>query len=645
MEDRYVGRLFNTFGLEADDLERALIFSTARGRMRRIWGAPSALGGFLFEFQRGLRHRVMNRAWTSRPTHTLDRYSVDFTDLARGQLIGFMIGREEEYDRLVETLARPVNPNALLVGEAGAGKETLIAHLARRLVSDEVPPPLFDKRLVALELSNLVAGSTPEGLQERVQKIVEEIEIAGNVILYIPEIHNLLHTSGTAYLSAADALMPVIMNNAFPVIGATYPREFKQLIEPRSDFAGAFEVVRVGEINESDAEKVLIYQSVLLERNSKMFISFGAVRKAVKLAKQYFRGKILPSSAEELLKSALVEAEARGERRVGPEAVIRAAETKTNIPIHVATKSEADKLLRLEEIIHERLVDQDEAVQAVSQALREYRSGLSRKGGPIASFLFVGPTGVGKTELAKILSRIEFGSEAAMIRFDMTEYQDKQSFYRLIGSPDGKVSGSLTEAMLEKPYGLILLDEFEKAFPDILNLFLQVLDDGRLTDNLGRTVSFENVIIIATSNAHSDIVVDALAHGQTMQEIAEYLKKKLVDVFRAELLNRFSRIVVFRNLAPSDLQKIVSFGLEEIAKRVEEQGISISFDPAVVKRFVELGYDPVFGARPLRRVIEERVRAPLAEKILKKELGRGSRVRLVLRGESFELMPESGQEA
>ncbi len=641
-----LARLFTMFGIVPGDLERALIFSVARRSVRgRL---PRALGGFVFDANRRIRHRIMNRAWTARPTPTLDKYSVDFTDLAREGEAGFLIGHAAEYERMAETLARPFNPNALLVGDPGIGKETMIQHLAFNLVKDRVPRALFDKRLVALGLQNLVAGAQPDELAKRLHAIVEEIEAAGNIVLYIPDIHNLVRTSGTAYLSAADILMPVIMNNAFPIVGATYPKEFKDLVEPRSDFAGVFEVIPVNEVTEAEAEKVLAYQSLILERERGIMVTFGAVKRAVTLAKKYFHEKFLPSSAEELLKSAIVDAEKRGEKVLDAERVTAVAETRSNIPMHEARGEEAEKLLHLEEIIHERLVDQEEAVRAVSEALRAYRSGLARKGGPIASFLFVGPTGVGKTELAKILAAVQFGSEKMMTRFDMTEYQDKASFTRFIGAPDGTTHGALTDAVRGKPYGLILLDEFEKAFPDILNLFLQVLDDGRLTDNMGRTVDFTNTIVIATSNAHSDLINEALGKGEGMADIAEYLKKRLVDVFRPELLNRFSKIVVFKNLEPADLEKIVRINLSELAGSAAEQGIALEFDPAAVTELVRLGYDPAFGARPLRRVIEEKIRAPLAREILAKKFSKGSRVRLMLApdtegagSDSFTLMPEA----
>jgi ATP-dependent Clp protease ATP-binding subunit ClpE len=374
---------------------------------------------------------------------------------------------------------------------------------------------------------------------------------------------------------------------------------------------------------------------LIFEKQFHAIVSFGAVKEAVRLAKKYFRGKLLPSSAEELLKDALAEAARRGDKVLDVADVVRAAERKTNVPIHEAGAEEAQKLLNLEAVIHEHFIDQEEAVKAVANALREYRSGLSRKGGPIATFLFVGPTGVGKTELSKIISRIQFGSENAIVRFDMSEYQDKQSFFRFIGSPDGKVSGALTDAVLKKPYSLVLLDEFEKAYPDILDLFLPLFDEGRLTDNLERVVDFTNTIIIATSNAHSDIIVEALRKGESMTQIAEYLKRRLVEIFRPELLNRFSRVIVFRNLEPQELVKVAELNLADVIHALDEQAITLTFEPEAVKKIASLGYDPAFGARPLRQVIEEKIRSPLAQKILKKEIQRGMNVRVALRGEEF----------
>jgi len=634
--DESLDRLFALFSIEEGDLERALIFSAlaaGRGFLSRI---PDVVGGFAREAHRTVPHRIMNRAWTSRPTPTLDKYGTDFTDLARDSQVGFLIGHEAEYERLVESLGRPIDPNVILIGEPGIGKEAIIKHLAYCLTKDDVPQGLFDRRLVGLQLQSLIAGAAPEELNLRLKTVVDEILTAGNIVLFIPDIHNLVRTSGAAYLSAADALMSVITSNQFPIIGTSYPKEFKEFIETRSDFSGMFEKIVINEISEADAEKILTYESFLLERQSKITVSFGAIKRAVILAKKYLRSKYLPSSAEELLKSAIVDAERRGEKTVTPDRVTAVAEEKVNIPMHEAEGDEAQKLLHMEDIIHERIIGQDEAVKAVSQALREYRSGLARKGGPIASFLFVGPTGVGKTELAKILAEIQFGSQKMMVRFDMTEYQDKQSFFRFIGSPDGTVRGALTDAILEKPYCLVLLDEFEKAYPDILNLFLQVLDDGRLTDNLSRVVDFSNTIIIATSNAHSDIINDALSKGQSMTDIAEYLKARLTDVLKPELINRFSKIIVFKDLDMTQLPQIAEINVNELIAAVKAQGITLSFTPEAVAKIAKLGYDPMFGARPLRRAIDEYIRAPLSEALLAQKIVKGSQIVCNVKDDKFE---------
>lgn len=629
--DPLLGRLFHMFTLSAEDLESAILLSDMASRGRR---GRHPLGGMVPEADRNIRHRVMNRAWTSRPTPTLDRFAVDYTDLARSGQVGFLIGHDKEYGRLIEALSRGVNPNALLVGEEGIGKETIISHLAFDIVKDKVPKELFDRRLVGLDIAKMIAGAAPEEIQRRIQDIAAEIMAAENIILFLPDIHNLLKTSGVAFISAADTILPIIRNNAFPVVGTTFPQEFKRDIESRSDFVNLFEIIEVKEISPEEAQRILTFEGVILERQTGVAVSFGAVKTAVTLAKKYFSGtKFLPGSAEELLRGALSSAERKGEKRLGPEEIIAVAESKTNIPIHEAGKEEAEELLNFEDNIHKKFINQEEAVKAVGNSLREYRSGLARKGGPIASFLFVGPTGVGKTELAKLVAEIQFGSRDLMARFDMTEYQDKKSFERFIGSPDGSVRGALTDQVLSKPYSLVLLDEFEKAFPDILDLFLQVLDDGRLTDGLGRTVDFQNTVIIATSNAHSDIINQSLREGKPMSDIADYLKKRLTDVFKPELINRFSKVVIFRDLQPKELQGVVLLQLKELSTAIAEQGIDLSFDPSVADYIVKTGYDPAFGARPMRRVIEEKIRSALAEKILRKELEKGSRVLVSAEGE------------
>ncbi|MFA6650635.1 MAG: ATP-dependent Clp protease ATP-binding subunit [Candidatus Paceibacterota bacterium] len=611
-------KVFRLFDIDPDDLEKALIF----GRLAKERNVPST--SFFARRMPTTKIRPVNRAWTSRPTPTLDMFGFDITDMAVAGKSGFLIGHKNEYERLEDILSRPTKPNALLVGEPGVGKETIVGYLAYRILKDQVPSNLFDKRLVALNISALSSGADQAELQRRINKIINEIREAGNVILYIPEIHNLSRTSGEMYLSAANILLPLISGDEFPTIGTTYPKEYKQYIDQDSAFAGVFESIPVGEISEDEAEEYLSYESVVLEREWKIEISFASIKKAVLIAKKYFHKKPLPSSAEDLLKEALSEARRRGDDVLDESDIIRAAEKRVNIPIHHAGPAEAEKLLNLEAEIHKRLVDQEEAVGAVSRSLREYRSGLSRKGGPIASFLFVGPTGVGKTELAKILAAIQFGSEEMMVRIDMSEYQDTGSVSRLIGSSGGKIYGALTESVSEKPYSLILLDEFEKANGDVLNLFLQVLDDGRLTDGLGRTVDFQNTIIIATSNAHSGFIKDSLDKGEDPAQISEILKKRLTEYFKPELLNRFSDIISFKTLSVSDMEKITKLNLASLAGMLEEsQGIMINFDDRAVAALARQGYDPTFGARPLRNAISKSIKDPLSSKILLGDIKRG----------------------
>jgi len=579
----------------------------------------------------------MNRAWSARPTPVLDQYSEDLTDYARLEEVGFLIGHEQEYDRMLDVLSRPTKPNVMLIGDPGSGKETLVNHLAYKITKDEVPAELFDKRLVLLRVGGLMAGAGAGGeVQGRVAKIIEEIVQAGNIILYIPDIHNLVKTSGRTGINAADVFLPAFSSSAFSVIGATHPKEYKQTLEQQMDFAKVFENINIKEISIEDAMRLLVYVSIILERQFRIKITFGAIKQSVFLASKYFREKLLPSSAEDLLKEALSDAKDKGDKILNIDDVIDIAQRRVNIPLRQAKEQEAEKLLHMEDLIHQRLVDQEEAVKAVSRALREYRSGLSRKGGPIATFLFVGPTGVGKTELSKILANIQFGSKDAMIRFDMSEYQDKQSIFRFIGSPDGSMSGALTDAVLQKPYSLVLLDEFEKAHPDILNLFLQVFDDGRLTDNMGRVADFQNTIIIATSNAHSNFIKEALESGKNMPEVSDELKKKLTGYFRPELINRFSGVIVFKSLSREDTVAVARILLKDLADDVNaNQGIHLEFSEEAVRKISELGYDPVFGARPLRGVISEKVRSVLAEKILKGEISRGGNARVELENDNL----------
>ena len=636
--DASLALIFERFNISVSDAQEAIIFGKWQKTIRRgFWRLPNTLGIFAHR-PKFLRHRVMDRAWTARPTPILDDFSTDLTDLARAEKVGLLIGHDREFDHMTQILSRPGKPNALLVGEPGSGKSTMVARLAFRIIKDKVPDPLFDKRLISLDIGNLIANAPLETLSGRLRALVQEIVQAGNIILFIPNMHDLFRTASVQGLNAIDILLPVFQNTSIPVVGETYPREFKQYIESRSDFLDQFEVVPVEEVTEAEAVRFLIYNSILLEREFRVMVTFRALTCAVSIARRYFREKLLPGSALDLVKEALVKVHAEKRDMVDEAAVLEVAERKSKVPIQGAHGVEAEQLLNLEEIIHRRFINQDVAVNSVSRALREYRSGLSRQGGPIAAFLFVGPTGVGKTELAKIIADVQFGSRKTLERFDMSEYQDKQSIFRFIGTPDGSRSGALTDAVLARPYTVVLLDEFEKAHPDILNLFLQVFDDGRLTDGLNRTVSFEHAIIVATSNAHSEFIKAELEQGKNMEAVADELKKKLTQYFKPELINRFSDIIVFRNLNREEIYAIARLLVQDIVDALHEtHGVELRVGEKALRTIADLGYSPVFGARPLRQVISEKLKSLLAEKILRKEIRRGSIVELVVRDNDFAL--------
>ncbi len=618
-----ITKVLDLFSITGPEIAEAVAFGDFISRS----SVPASLGGFAQAQSRTKSHRV-NRTLTSRPTPTLDDFSEDITELVRSGLGGFLIGHDDEYHRMIDMLSGSANRNVLLVGEQGVGKETLVHHLAFEIISDTVPGSLFDRRVVSLSLSQLIAGASAEDISGRLARVADEILRAGNIILYISDVHVLAQPQAGGVL-LADILMPILRNNIFPVIGSTYPREEKEYIEPNTAIAGLFQTIRVNELSVSDTVRLLSYTTLLLEKKHRVTIYFSAIRQSAILAAKYLHAKPLPSSAQELLAEVVSGVLQRGEKVIKGADVIATVERRVQIPIHAVSGLEAEKLLHLEDEIHKQFIDQEEAVKVVSQALRAYRSGLARKGGPIASFLFVGPTGVGKTELSKLLAKINFGSDSLMTRFDMSEYQQKESITRFIGSSDGSVSGSLTEAVLTHPYSLILLDELEKAHPDILNLFLQVLDDGRLTDSLGRTVDFQNTIIIATSNAHSVFIQERVQAGETATQFGDVLKKKLTELFKPEFLNRFSDIVVFRPLAPEHIEQIARLNLASLQKLLQEtNGIQMTITDAAVHRVAELGYDPAFGARPLRKVIDQSLKAIFAQKILSNEIRRGAAIRV-----------------
>ncbi len=632
-------RALVNYALTVEDVANAVVFSRYERFLRRMKRVPATLGGFARTpvGWRSERRRVMNRAWTARPTPYTDLYGTDLTALARRERIGFLIGHRRELDGLLHALARPGKPNALLVGPAGVGKTSIIAHVAFRIVKDDVPEVLFDRRLVELDVGKILMDAGTEEVAGRLRRIADEIAVAGNVVLFIPDVHNLFKPIGYEKgLAPIDVLLPVFERSDIPVIATSFPREM-QFLERNSAFLELFERVDVEEVSPEEAVQILTYYALILERSERVFIRFPTLKRCVAFAYRYLHDEPLPSSAIDLLREAVARTRAltrgvpfawlRPPTVLSEETVYQTVESLSKIPVERPGKDEAEKLLHLEDVIHERLVDQETAVSAVSQALREYRSGLSRSGAPIATFLFVGPTGVGKTELAKILARVQFGAPDALARFDLSEYQARESIHRLIGTPDGEKRGELTEAVRHNPYCLVLLDEFEKAHPDVLNLFLQVFDDGRLTDSSGQTVSFEHTIIIATSNAHSDFIKESVDAGKEMSEIAAELTRRLTSYFKPELLNRFSRVVVFRTLTQEEIKIIAALLVKETAETLmHAHGVSLRVDDAALTEIVRLGFSPAFGARPLRQVISDHIRSGLADMILRQDVKRGDEV-------------------
>ncbi len=570
----------------------------------------------LSSVKRKIKHRVINRSWTSVNTPFLDQYSTDLTDLARQDLIGFIVGHNQEYKQLVNALSRSVKNNALLIGQNGIGKRSLIEHLAWQIVNDQVPKKLFDKRLVEINLTSLLAGTQTEGeIRARAEKIIAEIAAAKNIILYIPDINQMFQKGELSILTSI--FLPYFQKSFFQTIGTISNLGLKE-IEKNQDFVQTFEKIWVKEIGPLETLKVLILYGTVLERKEKVEISLKAFKKIISLAKIYNPSGVFPSVAIELLSEAIKEAEARDVFYLTADFIEGVVEEKTNIPLKRVNQIEAEKLLDLENEIHKTFIDQEEAVEAVAGVLRSYRAGLKSSKGPIANFLFVGPTGVGKTQLSKTLARILFSKEDQMIRFDMSKYQDSSSIKKFIGSDDGQ-AGELSEAILNKPYSILLLDEFEKASPEILNLFLPILDEGKIKDNFGRNLNFSNSLIIATSNAHSQYIFDSLNQKKSFDEISFNLKNNLLTKdFSPELLNRFNEVVVFKPLSKKDIRKIAFLLLKPLEKEVSEKyRYSLSFSEKALDALIEKGYSKEFGARPLKHTIEKEIRNLLAEEILK----------------------------
>jgi ATP-dependent Clp protease ATP-binding subunit ClpC len=633
-------------------------------------------------------------------TPTLDSLARDLTAIAREGSLDPVIGRSKEIQRVIEVLSRRTKNNPVLIGEPGVGKTAIAEGLAQQIVNNEVPETLRDKRVMTLDMGTVVAGTKYRGeFEDRLKKVMDEIRQAGNIILFIDELHTLIGAGGAeGAIDASNILKPSLARGELQCIGATTLDEYRKYIEKDAALERRFQPITVDEPTIDESIQILQGLRDRYEAHHRVSIIDDAIIQAVKLSDRYISDRFLPDKAIDLIDEAgskvrlrsytappnLKELEAKLEEvRKEKDAAVQSQEfekaaslrdseqrlreqleeTKktwkekqgqensevtvediamvvsswTGIPVSKLAQTETDKLLNMEDILHSRVIGQEEAVKAVSKAVRRARAGLKDPKRPIGSFIFLGPTGVGKTELARALAESIFGDEDAMIRIDMSEYMEKHSTSRLVGSPPGYVGydegGQLTEKVRRKPYSVVLLDEIEKAHPDVFNILLQVLEDGRLTDSRGRTVDFRNTILILTSNVGaSELKRNKYVGFNVQDESRNYkdMKGKVMDelkkAFRPEFLNRIDEIIVFHSLEKKHLKEIVTLMSDQLTKRLKEQELDLEITEVAKEKIAEEGYDPEYGARPLRRAIQKQIEDKLSEELLRGSIEKGQQI-------------------
>ena len=639
-------------------------------------------------------------------TETLDKFSRNLTALAKQGKFDPIVGRDAEIERIVQILSRRTKNNPCLTGDPGVGKTAIVEGLAQKIAEGNIPDTLKNKKIFSLDLSAMVAGSKYRGeFEERMKKALEEVRADGNIILFVDEIHTIIGAGAAeGAIDASNILKPAMARGEIQLIGATTLEEYRKHIEKDAAFERRFQPVRVEEPTEAVAIQMLTALKDKYEMHHKVTISAEAIEAAVKLSARYVSDRFLPDKAIDLIDEAasrlrlnvytaptavkelekrIAEMEKEKESAIKTEEFEKAAEVKkaqdalrtelktakqawesgnnnepivtkdhvaevvsrwTGIPVQSMKEEESQRLLRLEETLHQRVIGQQEAVKALSKAVRRGRVGLKDPNRPIGSFLFLGPTGVGKTELSKALAEALFGDENAMVRIDMSEYMEKHSVSRMVGSPPGYVGyeegGQLSEKVRRNPYSVVLFDEIEKASPEVFNVLLQVLDDGHITDGQGRKVDFKNTVIIMTSNAGARSIAAPKRLGFTSVETAEqnyeHMKKSVLDevknIFKPEFLNRIDDIIVFHPLEKEDIIQIVKLMTDVLAKRVKENmNISISFTEKAMEKIAEDGYDKAYGARPLRRAIQTKIEDAFAEAFLRGEFKAGDKVSVGLK--------------
>ena len=666
---------------------------------------------------------------TRSKTPTLEEFGTNLTQKAIDGKLDPVVGRAKEIERVIQILGRRTKNNPVLIGEPGVGKTAIAEGLAQRIANRDIPDTLDDKRVVALDIGLLIAGTKYRGeFEERLKKIMDEVRTANNIILVIDEVHTLIGAGAAeGAIDAANILKPALSRGELQCIGATTLEEYRKHIEKDAALERRFQPVMVGEPSVDETIEILYGLRERYEKHHKLIISDEALAAAAKFADQYIADRFLPDKAidlideagsrvrlmnsqlpaaakeldqelREILKTkdeavrnqdfekagqlreremeikAQINAIAQSKKGasevsnqtpiVSEEDIAQVVAAWTSIPVNKLTKSESEKLLKMEETLHGRIIGQDEAVVAVSRAIRRARVGLKNPNRPIASFIFSGPTGVGKTELTKALATYFFGSEEAMVRLDMSEYMERHTVAKLIGSPPGYVGynegGQLTEAVRRRPYTVVLFDEVEKAHPDVFNLLLQIFEDGRLTDSKGRTIDFKNTLLIMTSNIGSKVIEKGggglgfeLSEDQTnshYNRIKSLVNEELKQYFRPEFLNRLDEIIVFRQLTKDEVAQIAEIMLKEVFERISTKGIQLEVTDRFKTRLIDEGYNPSYGARPLRRAVMRLLEDSLAEEVLSEKIkagdtavvdvGEDGKVKVLL-GEKFEVLQEN----
>ncbi|RSK25519.1 ATP-dependent Clp protease ATP-binding subunit [Bacillus sp. HMF5848] len=659
----------------------------------------------------GVNHQGGSQAAANTPT--LDSLARDLTAIAREGSLDPVIGRSKEIQRVIEVLSRRTKNNPVLIGEPGVGKTAIAEGLAQQIVNNEVPETLRDKRVMTLDMGTVVAGTKYRGeFEDRLKKVMDEIRQAGNIILFIDELHTLIGAGGAeGAIDASNILKPSLARGELQCIGATTLDEYRKYIEKDAALERRFQPIQVDEPNMEESVQILKGLRDRYEAHHRVSITDEAIDAAVKLSDRYISDRFLPDKAIDLIdeagskvrlrsyttppnlkeleqkleevrkekdaavqsqefekaaslrdmeqklreqleetKNTWKEKQGKENSEVTVEDIARVVSSWTGIPVSKLAETETAKLLNMESILHSRVIGQEEAVKAVAKAVRRARAGLKDPKRPIGSFIFLGPTGVGKTELARALAESIFGDEDAMIRIDMSEYMEKHSTSRLVGSPPGYVGyeegGQLTEKVRRKPYSVVLLDEIEKAHPDVFNILLQVLEDGRLTDSKGRTVDFRNTILIMTSNVGASTLKRNKYVGFNVQdEDQDYkdMKKKVLDelkkAFRPEFLNRIDEMIVFHSLEKKHLKDIITLLLDHLTKRLKEHHIDLVLSDTAKEKLAEEGYDPEYGARPLRRAIQKHVEDRLSEELLKGTIEKGQQVHMDIVDGEFVVKP------